>query len=105
MADDGWWLVSHPLRLKLRPQLETWLEPRSGESNGFTGFESALFTLSCGVEDGFRNQNFLPVENQNFEVKHGEPNFLETQGTRVGSNLSVVRLLVHVIVAGPSCSG
>lgn len=32
-------------------QLETWLEPRSGQSNGFTGFESALFTLSCGVED------------------------------------------------------
>lgn len=32
-------------------QLETWLEPRTGESNGFTGFESALFTLSCGVED------------------------------------------------------
>lgn len=32
-------------------QLETWLEPRTGESNGFTGFESALFTVSCGVED------------------------------------------------------
>ncbi|CAK9023390.1 unnamed protein product [Durusdinium trenchii] len=31
--------------------LETWLETRFGESNGFTAFESALFTLSCEASD------------------------------------------------------
>lgn len=31
-------------------QLETWLEPRGGESNGYTGFESALFTLSSATD-------------------------------------------------------
>ncbi|CAJ1399109.1 unnamed protein product [Effrenium voratum] len=31
--------------------LEQWLETREGESNGLTGFESALFTVSCDAED------------------------------------------------------